>query len=315
MDADAEADTGAAPRRLGISRHFEGWQLGLVAVAVALCALWLALPRPVEPTLLPLPEVDRRVLARERAEDRARAREAERVGLPFEARALGELVRRHGAAAAALDGAAARQARDDARSLIASVERRHGYETLRQLRALQSELFLQAVRTSVAFRRPDAKDRELEELGGNFVEKAKRSAWVDSSGDLLFREDELAMLFKLRWTELVGRLDRLELRPKLDEFRLYYRALLEHPEAAGNAVSPSSHEQDERRLSYTAALGRIDGDFPLALAQGVLLYRLGRKDQARAAFSGHLAAHQDGPWALRARNYALATLAQVRPTE
>jgi hypothetical protein len=112
----------------GIARHFEGWQLGLLAVGVALCGLWLALPRPVEAELLPLPEVERDVVQRARSQERALAREAERSPLPFEVRAVGELLRRHGKSVAAHDAYGARQARDDARQLVANIVHRSGWE-------------------------------------------------------------------------------------------------------------------------------------------------------------------------------------------
>lgn len=290
----------------GIARHFEGWQLGLLAVGVAVCALWLALPRPVEPVLVPLPEVDREVIARARSEERALALDAERAPLPFELRAVGELLRRHGARTAKHDAQGAHEAREDARQLILQVERRSGLQGLRRLRAVQTELFLRAL-TGFSERAP--RTRELEELGGDFAQKAKRSGWLDAEGKLRLSEDELFVLFRVRWTELAGKLSSPALRPRLDEFRLYYRVLLEHPGGG------SSRDRDERRLAAVGALARIDSEFPRALAEGVLLYRLGLRERAMAAFSAHLAAHGDGPWALRAKNYALATLAQLPQAE
>jgi hypothetical protein len=171
---------------------------------------------------------------------------------------------------------------------------------------VQTQLFL----ASTAGLRVDAPpNREVEELAGNFVQKGKSIGWFDAKGQLQLSEDELFVLFRVRWTELVGKLDSPELRPVLDEFRLYYRVLLTHP------GGESPRERDEHRLAYLPGLSRIDSDFPRALAEGVLFYRLGRKEQALAAFSAHLAVHRDGPWALRAKNYALAALAQVDPTE
>jgi hypothetical protein len=290
----------------GIARHFEGWQLGLLAVAVAVCALWLALPRPVEPVLVPLPEVDRAVVARARSEDRELALNAERTPLPFELRAVGELLRRHGARAAKSDAHGAQEAREDARQLVLQVERRYGAQALRRLRALQTELFLRAL---AGFSGRASPSRELEELGGNFAQKAKSSGWLDAEGKLRLSEDELFVLFRVRWTELAGELNSPELRPRLDEFRLYYRVLLEYP------GGDSPRERDEHRLAAVGALARIDSDFPHALAEGVLFYRLGLRDRALTSFSAHLAAHADGPWALRAKNYALGTLAQLPQAE
>ena len=130
----------------GIARHFEGWQLGLLAVGVAAGALWLGLPRPVEPGLVPLPEVDRVVIGRARREEAERAREAERTRLPLPVRAVGELFRRHGACVAAQNARCAREAREDARQLAATVVHEQGAAPLERLRAAQTELFLDAVR-------------------------------------------------------------------------------------------------------------------------------------------------------------------------
>lgn len=290
----------------GIARHFEGWQLGLLAVAVAAAAAWLALPRPVEPSLLPLPEVDRGVVERVRREERGRAAEVERARLPLAVRAVGESFRRHGACAAAEDARCARDARDDARERAASVVREHGVESLRRLRAAQTELFLSAVS---GLRARSKQSRELEELGGNFAQKAEAMGWFDPHGQLRLSEEELFVLFRVRWTELLGLLKHTELRPRLDEFRLFYRVQLEYPGGA------SAREQDERRLPLLAALSLIDGEFPRALAEGILLARLGRAEQALMAFSAHLSAHPDGPWALRAKNHQLAMLARLPPRE
>ena len=292
--------------RARIARHLEGWQLGLLAAGVAFAAFWLGLPRPVEPKLLPLPEVDRSVLRRVRREARVRASEAENARLPLPVRAVGELFRRHGACAAAQDARCAREGLEDARRLSATVARELGVEPLRRLRAAQTELFLSASRGSA---RAAKQSRELDELGGNFTQEAESRGWFDERGRLRLDEDELFVLFRVRWTDLLGLLDHAELRPHLDEFRLYYRVQLEHP-GGGNP-----RDQDERRLAALRPLAAIDAELPRALAEGVLFARLGRTEQALSAFSAHLAAHPDGAWALRARNYQLAMLARLPPRE
>ena len=290
----------------GWRRHLEGWELGLLAVVVALIAVWLGLPRPVEPRLLPLPEIDRRTLARSIALDRTRAARAHERPLAYEVRAVGELVRRHGAAVARGDGGAAAEARDEARRLCRSLVASGALEELQALRATQTELFLQAVER---FRQSGKADTELSELGANFIEKSRRAGWLDAEGRPLLSTDELRALYRVRWAELTGALEVGRLRPTLDEFRLYYRALLEHPEGL------SAQEQDERRLVYVSALARIDAEFPANLARGVLLSRLGRVRPAYDAFSAFATSHEQGPWALRARNYALWALAQASATE
>lgn len=287
-------------------RHLEGWQLGLLAVGVALLAAWLGLPRPVEPRLVPLPEVDRRALSRSEALDAERAARVRERPLAYEVRAVGELLRRHGGAAARGDARAAAEARDEARALVRSLAARGSFEELRTLSALQTQLFLDAVER---FRERGVRDSELSELGGNFIETGRRAGWVDEAFHLMLPNDAVRVLYRVRWAELTGALAVSQLRPTLDEFRLYYRVLLEHAEGK------SERDRDEHRLAYVAALARLDPEFPAEFARGVLFGRLGRASAAYQAFAAFLANHPDGPWVLRARNHALWALAQVPATE
>jgi hypothetical protein len=296
----------ARPFARVLRRHLEGWQLGLLAVSLAALSVWLALPRPVEPSSVPLPLPDRRVLRQLRETDRELVAKLQREPLPFEVRAVGEMVRRHGAAVVASDAEKSLQARREARRLARAVQLAQGAAALVSLRALQTQLFLEAIER---FRRGAAPDRDLLELGANFVEKSRGSGWLDAEGKLLLEQDELFVLFRVRWTELVGVLDDRALRPRLDEFRTYYRMLLERPEGH------DALDREVRRMAYVRALSKIDSEYPEDLARGVLLYRLGRPDSASDAFLAHLATHGNGPYTLRAKNYALAALAQVEQAE
>lgn len=278
-------------------RRFEGWQLGLLAVALPLLALWLALPRPVAPERVPLPEIDRRQLARGLMADKERAHEAARTRLPFSVRRVGELVRRFGVA----NANDALRIRDQVRFELQRTKAEVGAKPLVALRALQTELFLAAVRR---WQERGRADRELAELAGNFEEKCRAASWLDARGRVVFTEAELVVLYKVRWAELVGALDDKDLRPSLQELRSYYRALLEHPEGA------SDLERDARRLLYVRALSKKDPAYPADLARGVLFLRLGQHGPAAAALTEHLTAHPDGPYALSARNYLLYALAE-----
>lgn len=280
-----------------VRRHFEGWQLGLLAVAMAVLSAWVAVPRPVEPTLLPLPLPDRRRLAEEREQDRALVESASRAGLPFEVRAVGELVRRHGLAGAHGDRRRAtlamRDARDEARRALAQ----HGPDPLRRLRAVQTDLFLREVESYVESGR---ESRELQELGGDFATRGAEVGWLGKDRSLALSPTDLWALFRLRWTELVGLRRERALTPSLDDYRAYYRVLLEHPEGK------TPEERSTRQLDYVRALAGRDSAYPEHFARGVLLHRLGQRGRASDAFLRHLAEHPDGPWALRARNHALA---------
>lgn len=290
-----------APRR-----PFEGWQLGLLAVSLPLLALWLALPRPVDPELVPLPAVDRGEIRASLDAELARARAAEGRGLPFEVRVVGEFVRRHGRARTANDRDAVTRTRLDLPRLARAVRARHGAERLLDLRAVQTALFLGAVDR---FRATGRADTDLSELWGNFASDALREGWLDAQGRLALSDVERFVVFRVRWTELAGALEDPVLRLGLQDFRVLYRLRLERP--AGDTPL----EQDRRRLSAVAALAERDSDYPAALARGVLLFRLGEPAAAANEFLAHLSAAPDGPFALRARNHALAALAQARALE
>jgi hypothetical protein len=280
----------------GRARLLEGWQLGLLAVGLPLLALWLALPRPVAPKTVPLPELDRRLLRRGLEADRVRADAALRERLPFAARQVGELMRRFGAADANEGARLRREIARAFRQALGEVSAR----PLLELRAVQTRLFVAAVER---WQTRGQTDRELLELAGNFAEKCRAASWLDAEGRIVFTPAELHVLYRIRWTELAGALEDAEFRPSLTDLRLYYRALLEHPEGT------SASERDAARLAYVAALSRKDPEYPGDLARGVLLFRLGQHEAAASALTLHLTSHPDGPHALTARNYLLAALA------
>jgi len=281
-------------------RHLRGVELGLVAVAMAVIAVWLALPRPVEPgAILPLPEVDRGRERAEQAADRERAERARSQTLPYEVRAVGELVRRYGAYESRGDDTGAERSLEDAFDARRRAQERFGPEPLRALRALQTELF--AARLARLGRLVDG-DRELSELAGNLPAHARRAGWTSADGTLRLSERELLTFYRVRWTRLVGAVTDDALGLSLAEFRAYYRALLEHPE------SQDPREREQRRLAYTDALGRRDPRFFADFTRGVLLYRLGETGAAARAFGDHLRKHPDGAWSLRAKNHLLYLL-------
>lgn len=281
----------------GLRRHLEGWQLGLLAVALPALALWLAAPRPVAPQTVPRPEVNQKELARIQELQSGRARSVELKPLPFSVRRVGESVRQVGATANLSDSA---RVHAELRGHFRTVLRASGTEELLRLRAVQTQLFLRAVER---LRDGARTDPELQELAGNFEERARRSAWLPQGSRIVFSEPELSAFYLFYWTDLVGALGHAEFRPTLQEIRTYYRALLEHPEAASGVA------QDSRRLFYVKALEKRDAHYPAALARGVLHYRLGQHAASAAAFLEHLAADPDGQYALRARNHLLAALA------
>jgi len=291
----------STPRPLA-TRLFEGWQLGALAVGLAMISAWLAVPRPVEPSLVPLPQIDRRELEYIEAGDAERVRKVRDSGLPYAVRAVGELVRRHGKLLTQGDFRAADARREELQQAATSARAEFGEGPLADLRALQASYFVSAVSE---WQRTTRTSAELSELAPKFADKCARMGWTDPEGKLRLTEVELRTLFLVRWTELIGRTADSALRPRLDQFRLYYSLLLRFP------GGEQAQDQDLARLRYAAAIAQLDGSYPEGVARGVLLYKLGQPHAAFDAFSSYLRQHPDGPWTQRARNHALAAYAQL----
>jgi len=284
----------------GAKRHFDGWQLGLVSLCMGGLALALAIPRGAEPKDLPVPTIDRVKVAdilRDQAERAQRVRE---TPLPFEVRAVGEALRGFSAAGSTLDDDPARAEEVLARSTARALEL-HGKDALLDLRAIQTELFLEALKHWEGGASPS---EELTQLAGNFVDKAKQSGWIDERGRLLMSVIERIVLFRIRWGALTGLRATYPFKPSLTEWRIYYRFLLQHPE--GSALA-SEAMRGARQLGYANALGKLDPEFPVEFATGVLLFQTARYPESMLAFQAHLAAHPNGRWTLRARNFWLSS--------
>jgi hypothetical protein len=287
------------PRDLG--RHLEGWPLLAVAVSISLFGVILAVPRPQPPEEVPAPEVDRREQRRSLEAEASLADAAEREPLPFEVRAVGEALRRHGVGEGATSGPQpALEQLAELRSLARTARAKHGDLALLRLRAAQSRLFRRALERWEA---SGSLELDLNELGGGFLTKARRSAWIEDDRKLVLDEAERDVVFRLRWAELVGLSKEHPFRATLNDWRTYYRLLIEHPD-----VSPQEGRASRRRaqLRYVQALQRLDPEFPADLAIGVLTYQLGDYAQAVSSFQAHLAAHPAGPWRLRVQNHLTA---------
>lgn len=284
----------------GAKRHFDGWQLGLLSLCIAGLALALALPRRAEPSDLPVPKIDPVRVADILRDQTERAQRVRETPLPFEVRAVGEALRGFSAASFTLDDdpavAGSQLVRTAARALAA-----HGEDRLLDLRAIQTELFLNSLRR---WEGGAPAGDELRELAGNFVEKATQSGWVDATGRLTLSAVERVVLFRIRWGMLTGLGNTFPFKPSLTDWRVYYRFLLDHPEGSLTSSAPARRA---RQLTYATALGKLDPEFPAELAEGVILYQLGRYPEARRAFQAHLTAHPSGRYTLRARNYWLSS--------
>lgn len=287
------------PGRRLFARWVEGWELGAITVGLVLAAALVAVPRAAPPGLFPVPLVDVAEARAARQRLAALADRAEREGLPFEARAVGDGLRRLGLALARGSVDQEHLKRLIGERVQAALAAQQG-DALLRLRAVQARLFVQAVRGH-AWGQPGSD--ELAALGGDFVAHATRNGWLGHEG-CVASDDELEALFTRRWTEQTGlRADR-RFAPTLGELRRYFRFLLLHPEGVDSAESPS-RERASRRLRYVEALARHDTEYPIGLARGSLFGELGMMPESARALSEHLARPRSHEWNLRARNYLL----------
>lgn len=289
-------------------RHLDGWQAGALIVGVAVFSVSLAVPRRTQPFVLPIPAHDAAQFRITDEQELERAAQALADPLPHATRRVGEVVRRLGHATVSEP----REVRDLQRQLARDVREELAAgraDSLLRLRALQSELFVEAAR---AWERTGTVSEELRELGGDFPERARM--WVDkaegvppSEGGrrLVLSDVNLRLLFRVRWGLLTGTHRVHPFGPGLNELRQYYSLLLTHP------PGDSPHDQTLGRLAAVDALARIDAAYPAAFARGVLYGKLG--DFARAAqnFEQYSKSKGDGRWMLLARNHWLAARAYL----
>jgi hypothetical protein len=296
-----KAGVGGAARQpeSGWKRHLEGWQLAVVSVGIALVGALVAVPRAAAPDVLPRPVVDHPEVERELRVEGERALQAEEEILPYDVRAAGELMRRYGDAAAADEPVRAERGLGDLRVQAAVARRRAGDKLLLRLRAVQSRLFQRAL---LRWEATGAADDDLRQLGGDFLRKARASGWIAPPHRLLMSRAERSVLYRIRWSGLSGLLETYPFTPTLDDWRVYYGFLLQHPEGR------DEHERTRNQLSYVTTLEEHDPSYLSALARGVLFYRLGHYSAAAQALRAHLDKHPDGAWTLRARNYLAAAL-------
>ena len=285
-------------------RHLQGYELGLVTLALALTFALLALPRASVPEVLPLPQVDRAFSERYEATQHDLSAAAERNGLPFEVRAVGEAIRHFGLSTA--QSADTTHDRADIKERVRIVVEHGNTQALLQLRAVQTEYFLRAFQQ---FARDGSVSADLRELGGDFVSQGQRSGWIDEGRHYLAEATTLRVLFRVRWAELIGMRRVFPFAASLNDSRIYYRFLLLHPERL--SAEPSARADDEARLKLVSALARVDPDYPASFAQGAVLFRLGERGAAAAAYRSHLGKQGSVPYALLARNYLIFALQEV----
>ncbi|HEY6080276.1 MAG TPA: hypothetical protein VIW29_15790 [Polyangiaceae bacterium] len=293
----------------GFARHFAGWELYAITVVVVAVSGLLSLPRRAAPDLFPVPLIDVAEEAATLGHYAALADRAEREGLPFETRAVGDALRRLGrtGVANASDVEHVRRVLDErVRAALGAGQ----LEALVRLRAVQVRLFLRALRAHDWRGEPS---NELRELGGEFPERALKNGWAGPEG-CVASEAELSALYALRWGELTHLREHPAFKSTLAEWRRYYRFLLLYPEQAPG-VEGARAERAELRLRYVEALARRDRDYPAALARGSLLAELGEGTLAAAELRAFLGRPGGGEWTLRARNYLVHLSPAASPAD
>ena len=289
----------------------------------------LIMPRSTEPTDVPLPMVDRRVIDRIERDDAARATQAKNVQLPTDVRALGSAVRAFHAAQANADPVAleeARHALNDAAQSLAT--RPNAIQDILALRALMAQEFLGALET---YEKDGAETKDLAELGGlGFLRGAKIGGWIRGKA-IDIDASTRRVMFKVVWNGVSG-FDRApELALNLDEERVLYSLYIAHPHAAEpdrlgldaqrhSATTPEACETAsaaERRstelwrIEKVKKLAAVDPTYPGSYAVGVGFYRAGRYEQSIEAFRIWLDRHPDGALGVRARNHLKAAVAKA----
>jgi tetratricopeptide (TPR) repeat protein len=273
----------------------------------------------VPPVELPVPIAAPAQVAAALDADRARARrirpELERevalgAGGPlYELRAFGEAFRAYGRAEASRDTAAILARRSD---MLAAFGRARalGDDQVVAFRALQTEMFLSAVQR---WEISGAKEDDLIELGGPFLELVTRQHWVDAHRRLALTAALQSIFFRRRHCEIVG-VSAPPFALSLDESRTLYAFLLTHPLVEQDKTEAQTRRSaDAWRMRKLDELARIDRAYPYELGRGVLFCRMGQYEAAEKAFRAHLSLSPDGPYALRARNYLVAVLRAGQP--
>jgi len=287
-------------RKPGWERHLEGWQLGFVVVGIALVCALLVVPRAAEPHSVPVPFVDRREQSWNDQNDIQLVRAAYASELPFEVRTVGERLRRYGAAVAGKDHSRAAAELTQLREAVVTARAGHGDSPLVILRAVQTQLFLQALQCWEAGGRGDA---ALRELGGDFLRTSRANGWI-SGRRLVLTQRERRVLFRVRWARLTGLDEEPPYAPTLNEWRTYYRFLLDHPELG--RVRHRGGPPEALLMSYVAALERLDPSYPALLARGILQYRTGQYAAAARSFRSYLDQHPEAVRRVWARSFLLA---------
>jgi hypothetical protein len=278
----------------------EGWTLAIPSVGIALIATLLAVPRATEPKTVPQPVQHRWALDHSLRQLNLRAKRVGTEPLSFPVREAGEAYRRLGRTQ--YEGPASLDVPQSEgwQRMIRGTRARSGDEALLTLRAVQAELFVNALHDWEA---TGTVSEDLVELGGDFVRIAKNNRWW-VAGHLDMSADERLVLALVRWTTLAGFNQLVPYKLDRDLELVELRFFFDHPTPGGTPF--------QTRLKIVKRYSELEASYPLEYARGVLFAQAGQYDRAFASFTRQLQEHPEGNYALRARNHLIWTNEQSR---
>jgi hypothetical protein len=275
-------------------------ELIAATLAAAVLGAVLVAPRATPAAVLPMPHVDFAALRAAEVQARERVRVQGKKDFPRPVRRVGEKLRRFGAASfvgmlppRVMLGYVPGTSKAAQAAFISELARlgHQDAEDVLRLRDYQSELFVKSVR---AFEESRALSVDLVELGGDFVAVADQ-AWFEQSGRLVLSDQELKLLFRVRFALVSEALESPLIGPSRDEMLAYYGLLLQRPPVSREAWPAS-------RVGVILAIGKLDPSYPVDFARGLALLDAGSPVAARAAFE---AAPARGAWARLRQNSLL----------
>jgi len=324
--------------------------VSLVGAILGITSAFIVLAHPVEPADPPLPVIDHGPLAQIARQDASTRRRIDALpppGMPAEIRAIGKAYLDWNAAAASApmygdtpDLASARRRLGEEIRASLEVARKalgdQGFsDQMRDLRAFHTELFLAELGKRA---HSGVTSVELERLSGALLDVLAKSGWVAPSGAISVPSAILRARYKLHWTSIVFGLEdcdhtaaqvcygvtALPLHPV--ELRSLLAFLVQHPvlhDGDEDEAGGLERAIDRRRLVYLDRLGTIDryvdpegkthpyiGNYPIDLARGAMLYKLGQYAESEAVLRKYVSGHLGD---MRARNWFLAAMAKNHP--
>ncbi|MCH2108188.1 MAG: hypothetical protein MK135_02580 [Polyangiaceae bacterium] len=275
----------------GIARKPLSLQTTIITMIVIAPGTFAVTARPTTPQFLPVP-LNQGKLKQRFNKDLKLARQAQAKSLPTNIRALGEEIRR-------FNYSPPQQKRahlDAIEALVQDALLKKRIPELLQLRALQSQLFLQALHK---WQVPQEPSVELLELGGKFSLVAQQS-WRTAEGKWLATDAQLTSLFHEQWARTTGLRTRKTFQLSPQEAIDHYSFLLQLPPGF---LSTLQVELAPLRLSYIDQIGKNDPRYPRLFARGIVLLQANDTIGATNALEAYLKTSDHPDYEILAMNF------------